>query len=368
MPATENVVLAINAGSSSVKFALYLMKGSRENVLFSGSLNDVPKNESLANWLTRQPGFDQVTAIAHRVVHGMGHSRPEAVTPDLIKELKSLISYDPEHLPAEIELMELFVKKFPDLPQFACFDTMFHQTMPLVAQTLAIPRKYQQKGIRRYGFHGISYQYLTEQLKRLTQGGVLNDRVIIAHLGSGASLAAIKNGQSIDTSMGFTPGAGIPMSTRSGDIDPGLASYLLKHEKLSPTQFNYMVNHEAGLMGVSETSADISELLKIRDTDNRAAEAVNLFCYQVSKYIGAYAAALGGLDTLVFSGGIGEHLPEIREQVCHNLGFLGIRLDNHKNLKNADIISNGRVHVRVMATNEALMMARLITRTLTNDI
>jgi len=368
MPATGNVVLAINAGSSSVKFALYRMEGSEETLLFSGSLKDVPNDGSLADWLTRQPGFDQVTAIGHRVVHGMGHSRPEAITLNLINELKSFVNYDPEHLPAEIRLIELFVEKFPNLPQFACFDTMFHQTMPVVAQTLAIPRRYKQKGIRRYGFHGISYQYLTEQLSLLSPNGVLSDKVIIAHLGSGASLAAIKNGQSIDTSMGFTPGAGIPMSTRSGDLDPGVASYLLNQEKLSPTEFNHMVNHEAGLMGVSETSADISELLKVRNTDNRAAEAVDLFCYQVSKYIGAYAAALGGVDTLVFSGGIGEHLPDIREQVCSNLGFLGIVLDGNKNTNNADIVSSGRVHVRVMATNEALMMARLITRILTSDI
>lgn len=362
MPATKNVVLAINAGSSSVKFALYRMNGEKDTLLFSGTTEGFPANEELTDWLMNQPGFDQLTVIGHRVVHGMSHTRPEMITVALIKELKSLVSYDPEHLPAELKLIERFRKIFPELPQFACFDTMFHQAMPVVAQMLAIPRKYGKKGIRRYGFHGLSYQYLTEQL------GSPNSRVIIAHLGSGASLAAIKNGQSIDTSMGFTPGAGVPMSTRCGDLDPGVAAYLVQAEKLSPSQFNDLVNHESGLLGISETSSDMRELLKIRDNDSRAAEAVGLFCYQVSKYIGAYAAVLGGLDTLVFSGGIGEHLPAVREQICRNLGFLGIELDDKKNLKNADTISKGKAAVRVIPTNEALMMARLITRALLNNI
>jgi acetate kinase len=368
MPTTDKVVLAINSGSSSVKFGIYLMKKTEEVLLFSGSMDDVPEEACLTDWLVKQPGFEQVSAIAHRVVHGMSHTQPQLITVNLIKELKSFINYDPEHLPAEIKLIELFKNKFPDVPQLACFDTMFHQTMPEVAQMLAIPRKYQQKGIRRYGFHGLSYQFLAEQLNLLSKDDKSNSRVIIAHLGSGASLAAIKNGQSIDTSMGFTPSAGIPMSTRSGDLDPGAASYLLKTEKLSPTEFNHLVNHEAGLVGISETSGDISKLLNIKETDLKAAEAIDVFCYQVSKCIGAYAAALGGLDTLVFTGGIGEHLPAIREQVCRNLGFLGIEVDNDKNLNHADIISSGKVCVRVMPTNEALMMARLVTRALKNNI
>ncbi len=318
-------MLAINAGSSSVKFALYQIRESEETLLFSGSLKDIPEDESLPNWLMKQPGFGQITAIGHRIVHGMNHTQPQVITPDLINELKSLISYDPEHLPAEIKLIELFAEKFPGLPQVACFDTMFHHTMPVVAQTLAIPRKYQEKGIRRYGFHGISYQYLTEQLSLINKSSTSNNRVIIAHLGSGASLAAVKNGQSIDTSMGFTPGAGIPMSTRSGDLDPGVAGYLLQQEKLDPTEFNRLVNHESGLLGVSEISADIRELLNIRDKDHRAAEAVDLFCYQISKYIGAYAAVLGGLDTLIFSGGIGEHLAGVRAQICQP-GFFRYRI------------------------------------------
>jgi len=367
MPETGNVVLAINAGSSSVKFALYRIVGNKEILLFSGTNENLPSNVSLADWLPKQPGFEKVNAIGHRVVHGMNHTRPELITPSLIKELKTLVTFDPEHLPAEIKLIEEFIEAFPAIKQIACFDTMFHQTIPKVAYTLPIPRKFQQKGLRRYGFHGISYQYLTEELKQLTQDSQLNNRVVMAHLGSGASLAAIKDGKSIDTSMGFTPSAGIPMSTRSGDIDPGIASFLMQQEKLSAQQFNHLVNHESGLLGVSGISADISKLLKIKATDEYAAEAIDLFCYQTSKYIGAYAVALGGIDTLVFSGGIGEHLPEIRAQICHNLGFLGIELDNDKNSNNAAIISNGKTLVRVITTNEALMMARLITSAMINN-
>jgi acetate kinase len=365
MPANGHVVLSINAGSSSVKFALHRIRAGEEKLLFQGNLDNVPENVCLSDWLVKQPGVDQITAIGHRVVHGMSHTRPLLITTYLIEEFKTMVSYDPEHMPGEIKLIELLMEKFPGLPQIACFDTVFHHTMPIVAQTLAIPRKYQQKGLRRYGFHGISYQYLTEQLTLLSKEDVSNNRVIMAHLGSGASLAAVSNGRCMDTSMGFTPAAGIAMSTRCGDLDPGVASYLLKDGKLNPAEFNQMVNHESGLLGVSEISSDIRELLRIRDKDNRASEAIDLFCYQISKYIGAYAAALGGIDTLVFSGGIGEHLPEIREQVCRNLGFLGISLDNSKNSRNEDIISTGKVCVRVIPTNEALMMARLITRALT---
>ncbi|MBE9586946.1 acetate/propionate family kinase [Mucilaginibacter sp. JRF] len=396
MPATENVVLAINAGSSSVKFALYSLLDNEETLLFSGSLDTletgtkqikVKRNglidekiielsgdqkcgltNSLISWLAEQPEFIRVTNIGHRIVFGMRHIHPEVVTPALINELRSLTDLDPEHLPAEIEIVELFIKRFPDVKQIACFDTMFHQSMPVVAKTSAIPRKYVEKGLQRFGFHGLSYKYLTEELARINHFPSSNSRVIMAHLGSGTSLTAIENGLSIDTSMGFTPCAGIPMSTRSGDLDPGVAAYFIRQEKLDPEQFHYLINHECGLLGVSETSGDIRKLLKIRNSDKRAEEAIDLFCYQISKYIGAYAAALGGLDTLVFSGGIGEHLPEIRTQICKKLEFLGIELHHDNNLKNKNIISAGKVCVRVIPTDEALMMARLITRNSFNNI
>jgi acetate kinase len=367
MPASTQVVLAINAGSSSVKFALYRIAGAEENLLFAGYEDDLIKNQDWAGQLMERPDFAEITVIAHRVVHGMAYTHPEMITPALIEELKTFINYDPEHLPAEIKLIELFFQRFPQTLQYACFDTMFHHTLPPVAQTLGIPRKYGQKGIRRYGFHGLSYQYLTEQLNLLNTDAAQNDKVVIAHLGSGASLAAIKNGRSIDTSMGFTPCAGILMSTRSGDLDPGVAAYLMQQEKFTPEQFNHLVNHESGLLGVSEISSDIRELLDVYATDERAAQAVDLFCYQIGKYIGSFAVALAGITTLVFSGGIGEHLPEVREKICRNLDFLGIELNADENLKNADIISAGKICVRVISTNEALMMARLITRLLPNN-
>ncbi|MDN3551213.1 acetate/propionate family kinase [Mucilaginibacter aquaedulcis] len=362
---TQNFVLAINAGSSSVKFALYQL-GAEETLLFSGNTADLPADQDLIDWLRQQPGIGQLSAIAHRVVHGMAHTQPEMITPALIAELKTYVSYDPEHMPAEIKLIEEFVAAFHEVKQMACFDTMFHQTMPAVATTIAIPDKYRQLGLRRYGFHGLSYQYLCEYLEQVSTA-IPHENVVIAHLGSGASVAAIQNGKSMDTSMGFTPGAGLVMSTRCGDMDPGVAAYLFRQVKSDSEQFNHLVNHESGLLSVSGTSPDIKELLKIREQDDRAADAINLFCYQVSKYIGAYAAAMGGIDTLVFSGGIGEHLPEVRGQICRKLGFLGIELDSRQNLINAEVISTGKTRVYVIPTNEALMMARLITRVIPND-
>jgi acetate kinase len=234
--------------------------------------------------------------------------------------------------------------------------------MLTVAKLLAIPRRYYDMGIQRYGFHGLSYSYLMEELNKLSEKKTGNEKIILAHLGNGASLAAIKDGKSIDTSMGFTPAAGIPMSTRTGDLDPGVASYLMLEGEKSAKEFNHLINHESGLLGISGTSSDMRELLKIQNSDNRAAEAIELFCYQTKKYIGAYAAALGGLDELVFSGGIGENAPEIRDRALSGLKFLGVELDEKRNLGNEKIIStdNSKVIVRVIKTNEELMIGRLV--------
>ena len=239
----------------------------------------------------------------------MTHTEPERVTPELLDELHRITPYDPEHLPLEIELIEAFRQRHPRLPQVACFDTAFHRTMPRVARLLPIPRRYEAAGVRRYGFHGLSYAFLMEELARLGDPAATKGRVILAHLGNGASLAAVRDGKSIDTSMGFTPTAGLVMSTRSGDLDPGLVSYLARTEQMSAAQFQEMVNHESGLLGVSEISSDMRDLLAREADDVRAAEAVALFCYQAKKWIGSFAAALGGLDTLVFAGGIGENAP-----------------------------------------------------------
>jgi transaldolase len=317
---------------------------------------------SLIDWLEKQNGFESVQAVGHRVVHGMQHTAPEVVTQALLDELHRISPNDPDHLPREIELIEMFRQRHPKLPQVACFDTAFHQTMPRVAKLLPIPRRFDAKGIQRYGFHGLSYAYLMEELTRLGDPAAKMGRVILAHLGNGASMAAVRDGNSIDTSMCFTPTAGLVMSNRSGDLDPGLAPYLARTEQMTTKQFYEMVNHKSGLLGVSETSSDMRDLLDQEKQDVRAAEAVALFCYQAKKWIGAYAAALGGLHTLVFAGGIGENAPAVRVRICEGLSFLGLELNESRNAEAAAVISMeaSRVTVRVIRTDEELMIARSV--------
>lgn len=385
-------VLSINGGSSSIRFAVYevgetprrRLDGKVERIGASGaelivnSAVGTPQApwrlaaadhrmavDALLNWLEAQPVFASVKAVGHRVVHGMKHSEPERVTPKLLAELHRITPYDPEHLPREIGLIEAFRRRHPTLPQVACFDTAFHRTMPRVAKLLPIPRRYGARGVERYGFHGLSYAYLMEELRRLDPAAA-KGRVILAHLGNGASLAAVRHGKSIDTSMGFTPTSGVVMSTRTGDLDPGLVYYLARTERMTAARFQRMANHESGLLGVSGTSSDVRDLLAKEAGDVRAAEAVALFCYQVKKWIGSFAAALGGVDTLVFSGGIGEHSPLVRERICDGLGFLGIELNRKRNARNAPLSSSdaGRVKVRVIRTDEELMIARSVARVL----
>ncbi len=389
----EPSVLAINGGSSSIKFAFYqtgeplnrTLYGKVDRIGLSGtnltfhgpdgkpqpSLSlSAADHRSAANflidWFDAQKALALVKGVGHRVVHGMMHSEPEQVTPELIDELHRITPYDPDHLPREIELIEAFRERHPNLPQVACFDTAFHRTMPRVARMLSIPRRYEAKGVQRYGFHGLSYSYLMEELARLEDPAATKGRVILSHLGNGASLAAVRNGKSIDTSMGFTPAAGLVMSTRSGDLDPGLLSFMARREQMTPSQFDRMVNHESGLLGVSETSSDMRDLLAHEADDVRAAEAVALFCYQAKKWIGSFAAALGGLDTLVFAGGIGENASLVRARICDGLGFLGIELNEARNAENAEVISTdaGRVAVRVIRTDEEQMIARSVCRLL----
>jgi len=382
-------ILTINGGSSSIRFALYQVGEALERRLYgkidriglSGAnltVNDPVTNQQdsrslaasnhksavnfLIDWLEEQNSFEAVRAVGHRVVHGMQHTAPELVTQQLLDELQHIKPYDPDHLPREIELIEAFCQRHPKLPQLTCFDTAFHRDMPRVAKLLPIPRRYEAKGVQRYGFHGLSYAYLMEELARLGDPAATKGRVILAHLGNGASMAAVRNAKSIDTSMGFTPTAGLPMSTRSGDLDPGLVSYLARAEQMTAPQFDYMVNHESGLLGVSEISSDMRDLLAQEAGDVRAAEAVALFCYQAKKWIGSFAAALGGLDTLVFAGGIGENAPVIRARICEGLEFLGIEIDEKHNASNEDVISaaDGRVTVRVIRTDEELTIARSV--------
>jgi acetate kinase len=322
---------------------------------------------ALMDWIEERGGSDVLTAVGHRVVHGgPKYSEPQRINVEMVEELHRLSPFDPEHLPEEILLTEAFHRRFPDLPQVACFDTGFHHDLPRVAQLLPIPRRYEAQGVRRYGFHGLSYAFLIGELARLAGTEAAQGRVILAHLGNGASLAAVCDGKSVDTSMSFTPTAGVPMSTRSGDLDPGLIWYLSRTEKMSTKQFHEMVNFQSGLLGVSETSSDMRDLLDCETRDVRAAEAIALFCYQVKKWIGSFAAALGGLDTLVFAGGIGENAAPIRERICDGLGFLGIELDEKRNVTNAGVISSetSRISVRVIRTDEELVIASMVCRVL----
>lgn len=317
--------------------------------------------QHMLKWLSDNIDGDKITAVGHRVVHGgPNNSSGRLIDQVLINELQSLVNFDTEHLPLEISLINDLVSHLPKARHFACFDTAFHSELPAAAAMLPIPRRYYDQGLKRYGFHGLSYSYLLNQLGETYGQESKNGRVIMAHLGNGVSLCAARDGKSVDTSMSLTPAGGVPMSTRSGDLDPGLVAYLMRTENLDADRLNRLTAHESGLLGISETTSDMEKLLAISDQDNRAAEAVDVFCYQIKKQIGAYAAALGGLDTLIFSGGIGEKAPVIRARICDSLDFLGVKLDESRNMRNTDVISSDDSHVkiRVMPTNEELSMAR----------
>ena len=354
--------IGLPGANLTVKYA----SGERQEPRPLNSTDPQAASPFLLDYLESQPDFASVAAVGHRVVHGMTHTEPERVTPALLEELHRITPYDPEHLPREIELIEAIKKRRPELPQVACFDTAFHRTMPRVAKLLPLPRRYDAQGVQRYGFHGISYSFLMEELARIGDPSAIKGRVILAHLGNGASIAAVRDGRSIDTSMGFTPTAGLVMSTRTGDLDPGIVSYLTATERMTAKEFQRMVNYESGLIGLSETSSDMRDLLSCEGKDVRAAEAVELFCYQAKKWIGSYAAVLGGLDTVVFAGGIGENAPAVRQRICEGLSFLGIRLDAANNEKSAAVISaeSAPVKVRVIPTDEELMIARSVRRVL----
>ncbi len=380
-------ILTINSGSSSIKFALFDAGANLKKELY-GKIDRIGHNDAaltyhdvitdktgehiigntsavhfLIDWLLNYINEASIIGIGHRVVYGMKHDEPAPVSQELLNELHRIISYDPDHLPQEIEMIEIFRRRYPKMFQLVCFDTSFHKSMPRVAKLLPLPRKYDSMGIQRYGFHGLSYAYLMEELASVTGNKTANGKIILAHLGNGASLAAIKDGKSMDTSMGFTPTSGLVMGTRTGDLDPGVAWFLMQSEKLNSEQFNNLINRQSGLLGISETSSDMQDLLESQHKDERAAEAVELFCYQVKKWIGSFAAVLDGLDTLVFAGGIGENAPEVRSRICNGLKFLGIELDEKRNTENTGIISTdkSRVTVRVIKTNEELMIAKSVS-------
>ncbi len=389
MRSLQSSVLAINGGSSSIRFAVFedgetqqrRLDGKIDRIGLHGTTLTVNGTDGvsqaheelqasdhqtaasfLLDWLQEQPVFRTVQCVGHRLVHGMRHTKPQRITPDLLTELHRITTYAPHHLPHEIAVIEEFHRRHPELLQVACFDTAFHRTMPRVATILPIPRRYAEQGVERYGFHGLSYAYLMEELGRVDPASA-KGRVILAHLGNGASLAAVRNGSGIDTSMGFTPASGLMMSTRTGDLDPGVMCYLAQTERMSAEQLQHMVNHESGLRGVSEISSDMRDLLAQETSDTRAAEAVALFCYQAKKWIGSYTAALGGLDTLVFSGGIGENAPPVRARICEGLACLGIELSESRNAKTEAVISTeaSPATVRVIQTDEELMIARSVS-------
>jgi len=375
-------LLTVNAGSSSVKFALFgannltneVLQASIENIgqdtsrmIINGVVSpvDAPTHSVatslLADAVSKEVPTKHIAAVGHRIVHGGSkYYKPQLVTPQLLKDLRELTAFDPEHLPAQLSLIETLSRQLVGVPQVVCFDTAFHHDLPAPARLLPIPRHFANEGIRKYGFHGLSYEFIVTELRRVEGDIAAGGKVIIAHLGSGASLVALKDGKSVDTTMGMTPASGIPMSTRSGDLDPGLVLYLQRNHGYTPDKFNHMVNFESGLLGVSETSADMKRLLEIEDSDVRAKEAIELFCYQVKKSIGALAASIGGISTLVFTGGMGENAPRIRAKICEGLEFLGVILDPEQNEEGARLISApaSQAGVHVIHTNEAVTIAR----------
>ncbi len=380
-------LLTINTGSSSLKAALYEMdQAERLNLAVQADRIGLPDSriritdaqgkplleqqrvvndhesalQAFFDWLQKHAPDKELDAVGHRVVHGGSrYSAPQLIDGELVHTLQELVPIDPNHLPQAISAIQTVTHLHPNLPQVACFDTAFHRTMPRVAQMFALPRTYWDAGVVRYGFHGLSYEYIMQEL-RAQDSTAARGRVVIAHLGNGASMAAVRDGIGIDTTMGFTPTGGLVMGTRTGDLDPGVLLYLLESQGMNPAALNTVVNRQSGLLGVSGTSADMHDLLDKAPSDEHAAEAVDLFCYQAKKFLGAFAAVLGGLDTLIFTGGIGEHAAPVRGRICEGLAFLGIALDEERNNAHAPVISRDGAPavVRVMKTNEDVMIAR----------
>ena len=387
--------LVVNGGSSNVKFAVFSAGSSVQRVLSGkieligtpnarltwryhaeggqsctqaiSALNPADAAARLLELIDREVGLTAIEGIGHRIVHGGSELRNTCLIDDgVVSQLKQIAPLDPTHLPAEIAIVEAMRKQLPAVPEVACFDTAFHRDLPHVAFMLPIPRKFAAEGVRRYGFHGLSYEYLLEELKKAAGEEAATGRVVLVHLGGGASMAAVNGGNCIDTTMSFTPTAGLVMGTRSGDLDPGVLIYLLREKGFSIDSLDRLVNEQSGLLGLSEVSADMRELDALSATDERAAQAIAIYCYQAKKWLGALCAALGGLDTLIFAGGIGENSSRVRWQICAGLEFLGIRLDAARNERHEAIISsdNGSACVRVIHTDEEQMIVRELHRLL----
>jgi acetate kinase len=380
----EQSILVINTGSSSLKFGLYREQDNDEQVLFDGladgigqsngtlevkdeagktlrseKIGFVSRHDALshaARWLNElSPG--RPYAVGHRVVHGgprlVNH---QPITPALVAELKACVHFAPLHIPMALQLISEARQAYPDVPEFACFDTAFHTTLPETAARFPLSRALFDEGIRRYGFHGLSYESIVHRL-----GDKLPSRVVIAHLGSGASLAAVKDGKSVDTSMGLTPTGGIPMATRTGDLDPGVLLYLQRAKKMDADSLEKLLNHDSGLTALSGGISDMRKLqLAAEQGNSNAALAIEVFCLSIRKFAAAYTAVLGGIDMLIFAGGIGEHSVQVRKEVCAGLHFLGVTMDERKNQSGEEAISSGSsaVQVRIVPSQEDRQIAR----------
>ena len=383
-------IAAINSGSSSLKFGLFshedplsiICKGKitgigspdcslvveqpgEQNDLSSSAVNadsTADAAQFLIQWLQRREY--RVNGIGHRVVHGGLHYHEPALIDDkLMCELKKIKSLAPLHLPDSISVINVFREAFPKTAQLACFDTAFHKSLPFEARYFAIPRYLWSEGIVRYGFHGISCEYVYQKLKEQDeQSG--SRRIIIAHLGSGSSITAIKNGQSVETTMGFSPAGGVMMNTRAGDIDPGVLIYLLKEKKMNADELDHIFNMESGLRAVAGSELPVEKLLGNKNINAKASQAIQMYCYHAKKQIGALAAAMGGMDIVVFTGGIGEHAPEIRQLICSGLEYSGLVLDEELNAGSAATISEmlAPVKVHVIPTNEELVIAQYVKK------
>jgi acetate kinase len=376
-----NPILAVNSGSSTLKFGLFVEEDGSERALLRGSAEGIGKDggkleildgagkslrreerryssqtealEHVANAMDALQVARPV-AVGHRIVHGGPKLRDHVrVTPEVLETLEAAMHFAPLHIPTSIELIQSAESLYPDLPQFACFDTAFHQTLPEEAYRYPLPEAFVDEGVRRYGFHGLSYASVVHQL-----GAVLKPRTVIAHLGNGSSLAAVLDGRSVDTSMGLTPTGGVPMGTRTGDLDPGVLLYLMRVHKLDDDALETLLNHKSGLLALGGASDMRALQVSAANGGHDAALAIEIFSRAISRTVAAFAVSLDGLDGLVFAGGIGEHSAAVRAKVCSRLKLLGVEIDAARNEASEPVISAGAVEVRIVASQEEDQMAR----------
>lgn len=383
-------LLVLNSGSSSLKFSVFELKDDKLRSILRGNLSGIATGEGhfslesdshgavaedidlfkhsdaikvMLGWFEKN--FDgKVSSVGHRIVHGgTKFVKATEIDDQMIAELRQLSRFAPLHLPPAIASVEAARKAFPNVPHVACFDTSFHRTMPEVARMLPLTKKlFVEDGVEKFGFHGLSYEFVSAELSQRYGEKIGNGKLIIAHMGNGCSMAAVENGKSIDTTMGFSPAGGMVMGTRSGDVDPGLVTYFASEKKMSASEFVELVNKRSGLLGLSELSSDMKKLLDEENANEDAKRALEIFCYHARKHVGALAAALGGLDALVFTGGIGEHASQVRTRICNGLQFLGIEIDEKLNEERGtlEITRDGaRARTFVIETNEELRIASL---------